>query len=144
MSGQGSQNPTPPQNHGPGTQLDMVNALASQIVTPLQNIVTKLGQILQAMGSLAGAYAIKTITFANSPYTTFATDEFLLVDATGGNVVINLSANGSPQISAMKIDASGNSVELVGTINTATNLTTTTQYKAYNAKRDASNNWWLF
>lgn len=142
------QSPAPrqvtPQGDGAVAPVDLINMLAGQIVTPLQNIVTKLGQILQSMGGVSGFYAIKSVAFADSPYTTLATDEYLLVDATAGNVVINLSANGNPQISVIQVDASGNTVQLVGTINNVANLTTSTQYLAHRVKRDATNKWWLF
>lgn len=131
-----------PEPNGQGSQL--ANQLAAQIVTPLQNIVVKLGQILQALGGPTGFYANKSIAFAQSPYTTLPTDEFIEVDATAGNVAITLSAIGNPQISVKKIDASGNSVTVTGTIDGAGSVTTTTQYKAWNFKRDAANNWWLF
>jgi len=131
-------------SHSATTPLDEAILHASMLVTPLQNMVTKLGQILQAMGTLAGAYAIKSIAHADSPYTTLSMDNYLLVDATAGAVSINLSANGNPQISVMQIDASGNNVTLVGTINGAVNLITNTQYLAHRCKRDNSGNWWLF
>lgn len=133
-----------PAKPGAVSDADLINMLAGQIVTPLQNIVVKLGQILQSMGGITGFYAIKSVTFADSPYTTLSTDEYLLADATGGAVVINLSANGNPQISVIQVDASGNNVQLVGTINNVVNLTTNTRYLAHRLKRDAANNWWLF
>lgn len=134
----------PPVDKGAVAPVDLVNMLAGQIVTPLQNIVVRLGQILQSMGGVSGFYAIKEIAFADSPYTTLDTDEYLLVDATAGDVVINLSANGNPQISAKKVDASGNDMTLVGTIDGTANRTTTVQFTVYRVKRDDAGDWWLF
>lgn len=126
------------------TNMSDPGTAAAQLVSVLQQLVIKVGLILQSMGGATGFYAIKTITVANSPYVPTDIDEFLLADATGGAVTITMSALSNPQISVKKIDASANAVTVNGTIDNAGSVTSSTQYKSWNFKRDASNKWWLF
>jgi hypothetical protein len=64
--------------------------------------------------SVVSDEVITPVNFASSPYTVLTADRVLIVDATGGNVVINLYAIGGLQqrLRIKKIDASANTVTI--------------------------------
>jgi hypothetical protein len=59
---------------------------------------------------------ITNITFADTPYTVLAADEVILVNATGGAVVVNMPAllGTGREITVKKIDVSANFVTIEG------------------------------
>jgi hypothetical protein len=80
-----------------------VTALAARVTAAEGDIVT--------LESDTSGVHRTAITFAASPYAVVGTDTFLSVDATGGNVAINLRAVASGRtIRVLKIDSSGNTV----------------------------------
>lgn len=79
---------------------------------PTQNWVTPGGG-----GSTAFVAGIKTITFADSPYTVEAGDYRLLVDCALGAVTVNMPAIGATpgrELGVKKIDATANAVTIDG------------------------------
>ena len=83
---------------------------------------------------------IKTIVFSDSPYALLATDGIILVDATAGNVVINLpivaTTLSGKQWIIKKIDVSANTVTINAValastlIEGATTMVITSQYES--------------
>lgn len=101
--------------------------------------------------------SVKVLTFAMSPYQVQAADDYFLVDATGGAVVLTLppilalqKAYLQREIVAKKIDASGNAVTITATvpdlIDGAATLAIGTQYGARRITNDLNADlagWWV-
>jgi hypothetical protein len=96
-----------------------------------------------ALTSLTGTHVTHTVTtvnFAASPYTVLSTDETLLVNATGGNVTLTLpTATAGRMLTVKKTDASANTVQLTGTVDTVVNPTLGTQFQSRLIVADGSN-----
>lgn len=69
------------------------------------------------------------IDFSDSPYQALVSDDIILVDATNGNIIINLYTRvESKEIRIKKIDASVNEVTINGDIDGESNSIISTQY----------------
>lgn len=75
---------TPNANGGPGSALDIANSHAGQIVTPLQNIVLKLGQLLQQISGGTPPTQQNLIAGSGATYTTPAGATRLMIRMVGG------------------------------------------------------------
>lgn len=74
---------------------------------------------------------------------TAANGDVVLVDASGGAVSITLpAATENNSVYVKKIDSSANTVTIVGTIDTGTNLVISAQYAAYAVAADGTD-WWV-
>jgi hypothetical protein len=64
---------------------------------------------------------IRSVVFADSPYSFKGVDEMLLVDCTGGNILIGLppvsAVQKGRQLTVKKVDSSGNTVTIKGDAN---------------------------
>lgn len=109
--------------------------------------------ITNGSGSITVAQALddtKDLSFSDSPYTVLTTDRVLNVDATSGNVTLNLyaiSGNEGRWLEIRKSDSSSNTITLDGngaeTINGAATLVISSQY-AVEKVRVLSSEWGRF
>jgi hypothetical protein len=98
------------------------------------------GVNLTALKATALTYAVVVVTFAMSPYVVLASDNVLLVNATGGAVTLTLPAATSGRIlTVKKTDVSANLVTLTGTVDTVVNPTLGTQFQSRVIQADGSN-----
>lgn len=91
-------------------------------------------------------YRVAAIT---QDYTMREVDSAILADASAGNISITLLASADAQgkrLTVKKVDASANTVTVVGTIDGAANLVLSTQYQSRDLVADpdpAASAWWL-
>jgi len=97
------------------------------------------GSQLTALKATALTYAVVVVTFGMSPYAVLASDNTLLVNATGGAVTITLPTATSGRIlTVKKTDVSANTVQLTGTVDTVVNPTLGTQFQSRVIQADGS------
>jgi len=94
----------------------------SYLTDELGNALTdELGNALEGKDTVDAATLVninlgrKTITFADSPYSMTEGDDVVFADATDGNIIIipQLAANTRTRQTAMKVDSSANTVDIV-------------------------------
>ncbi|MGE4406032.1 hypothetical protein [Pseudomonas sp.] len=100
---------------------DWANAVQGELVAAIQGAGIVLDkadntQLLAAILALAagGAGGVKVVTFAESPYAVQTSDGVLLVDASGGAVVIQFldaSVGGAKRLTVKKTDVTENAVQ---------------------------------
>jgi len=116
-------------------------AISGAALTALPNPLPAVsGAALTSLTGTNVTHTVTTVNFAASPYTVLATDETLLVNATGGNVTLTLpTATAGRTLAIKKTDASANTVQLTGTVDTVVNPTLGTQFQSRVIVADGSN-----
>jgi len=89
------------------------------------------------------------VTFVDSPYPVSAIDQKMMVDATGGNIIINIPTaigNDGRVLTIKKIDNSVNTVTVSGfggqTIDDQPSYVISVRYDSISINAD-SGNWWI-
>src|SRR5881394_771417 len=85
---------------------------------------------LPALNGSNVTHQVVTKVFADSPYSVLATDETVLVDATGGAVSITLPTPTSGRVLCVKKIDAVNTVTLTGTVDGVVNPTLTVQWQS--------------
>src|SRR5437899_1409000 len=112
-------------NLASGSLVGALPAISGAALTALPNpLPAASGVNLTALKGSNVTHQVVTKVFADSPYTVLSTDETVLADCTGGAITITLPSPVSGRIlTVKKIDASGNTVQLTGTVDGVVNPT---------------------
>jgi len=130
-----------------GVNLSSLNAanLASGTVPDARfpaTLPVASGINLTALKGANVTHQLVTKVFADSPYTVLASDETIVVDATGGAVTITLPTPTSGRVLCVKKIDAVNTVTLTGTVDGVVNPTLPAQYDARILQGDGSV-WWI-
>jgi len=129
-----------PQGSGSDLDADKVDGFhASQ--TPATNVVP----VTNSNGKLAKNWLKTNISTIDENYETTSSDEYLLCDASSGNITITLTNNAEQLLIIKKIDSSTNTVTISpssGTIDGQSSIILSNQYDVYRLICDGTN-WWI-
>jgi len=134
---------------------DFLNAVQKELITPIEATGQALSktdgtQLWEAIQRAAGSH-VTPVAYADSPKTlTIADCGLILVDATAGNVVINLpaaNALAAAPFTFIRIDATANTVTInragTDTINGGVNYQLQQQYESVTIQADGVSAWFF-